>query len=179
IIISVFSVSVMVAKIMQFKKLRVETNALDGLTNLAQAGELPEGIIKDTFREIAGYNHEKSLEPFIQTKLAALDGKLMERVTILGLIATLAPMLGLIGTFTGVFHVFEGVSSMGLTDPKSVARGIKEVLLDTVGGLVVAIPAMIAYKSFEVYASKISLKVEEKLYRLIGGVAAPDKGEQA
>ncbi|MBI5637729.1 MAG: MotA/TolQ/ExbB proton channel family protein [Nitrospinae bacterium] len=177
-VISIASITVMVAKIAEYKKIGEEVRALDRITGLGQTGQLPEGIIKKTFGEIAAYGNGASLEPFIQTKLAALDGKLMARVTILGLIATLAPMIGLIGTFIGVFHVFEGVSSLGLTDPKAVAHGIKEVLLDTVGGLVVAIPAMVAYKSFEVHASKVSLAVEEKLYRLLGGVSAPEQGEQ-
>lgn len=175
-LISVASITVMAAKIAEFRKIGREVRALDRITGLGQTGQLPEGIIKKTFGEIAAYGHGNSLEPFIQTKLGVLDGKLMERVTLLGLIATLAPMIGLIGTFIGVFHVFEGVSSLGLTDPKTVAHGIKEVLLDTVGGLVVAIPAMVAYKSFEVHASKVSLAVEEKLYRLLGGVAAPETG---
>lgn len=174
--ISISSMAVMVAKIAEYRKIGEEVRALDRITGLGQTGQLPEGIIKEIFGEIAAYGNGASREPFIQTKLGALDGKLMERVTILGLIATLAPMIGLIGTFIGVFHVFEGVSSLGLTDPKTVARGIKEVLLDTVGGLVVAIPAMVAYKSFEVHASKVSLAVEEKLYRLLGNVAGPGQG---
>ncbi len=174
--ISIASITVMAAKIAEFRKIGQEVRALDRITVLGQTGQLPEGIIKKVFGEIAVYGNGASREPFIQTKMASLDGKLMERVTVLGLIATLAPMIGLIGTFIGVFHVFEGVSSMGLTDPKTVAHGIKEVLLDTVGGLVVAIPAMVAYKSFEIHATKVSLAVEEKLYRLLGGVAAPEQG---
>lgn len=177
ILISVASMAVMAAKIAEFIKIGGEVRALDRITGLDQTGQLPEGIIKKVFGEIAAYGNGRSQEPFIQTKLAALDGKLMERVTVLGLIATLAPMIGLIGTFIGVFHVFEGVSSLGLTDPKTVAHGIKEVLLDTVGGLVVAIPAMVAYKSFEIHASKVSLAAEEKLYRLLGNVA-PAPGEK-
>lgn len=174
--ISIASMAVMVAKIAEYRKIGHEVRALDRITGLGQTAQLPEGIIKKIFGEIAAYGNAASREPFIQTKLATLDGTLMERVTILGLIATLAPMVGLIGTFIGVFHVFEGVSSLGLTDPKAVAHGIKEVLLDTVGGLVVAIPAMVAYKSFEVHAAKVSLAVEEKLYNLMAGVAAPQQG---
>jgi biopolymer transport protein ExbB len=99
----------------------------------------------------------------IDLKLNRFEQQLRRYSTILGLIAVLAPMLGLVGTFLGVFQVFEGVSDVGLSDPKVIAGGIRKVLVDTVAGLSIAIPAMTAFKGFEVWALSLSLRGEALL----------------
>lgn len=95
--------------------------------------------------------------------LSRFEQQLQRYSTVLGLIAVLTPMLGLIGTFLGVFQVFDGVSSVGLSDPKVIAGGIRKVLVDTVAGLSIAIPAMAAFKSFEVWSLSLSLRAEALL----------------
>ncbi len=100
-------------------------------------------------------------------QLERIDMHLGRYVGILGLIAVLSPMLGLIGTFFGVWHVFEGVGNFGLNDASVIARGIKEVLADTISGLIVAVYATIFYKLFELWGRKLSIDFEEKLYAII------------
>ena len=99
----------------------------------------------------------------IDLHLNLFEQRLRRYGTLLGLIAVLAPMLGLVGTFLGVFQVFEGVSDVGLSDPKVIAGGIRKVLVDTVAGLAIAIPAMALHKSFEVWALHLSLRAEALL----------------
>jgi biopolymer transport protein ExbB len=99
----------------------------------------------------------------IDLKLNRFEQQLRRYSTVLGLIAVLAPMLGLVGTFLGVFQVFEGVSDVGLSDPKVIAGGIRKVLVDTVAGLSIAIPAMMAFKGFEVWTFALSLRGEALL----------------
>jgi len=112
-------------------------------------------------------------ERIIDLKLNRFEQQLRRYSTLLGLIAVLAPMLGLVGTFLGVFQVFEGVSSAGLSDPKVIAGGIRKVLVDTVAGLSIAIPAMSAFKSFEVWSMNLSLRGEALLLaRREGGSGA-------
>lgn len=108
-------------------------------------------------------------ERLLDLKLNRFEQQLRRYSTVLGLIAVLAPMLGLVGTFLGVFQVFEGVSSVGLSDPKVIAGGIRKVLVDTVAGLSIAIPAMMAFKSFEVWALSLSLRGEALLLERRGG----------
>lgn len=100
-------------------------------------------------------------------QLEKIDQHLERYVGILGLIAVLSPMLGLIGTFFGVWHVFEGVGNFGLNDAAVIARGIKEVLIDTMAGLIVAVYATIFYKLFELWARRLSIAFEEKLYAIV------------
>jgi len=61
------------------------------------------------------------------------------------IIASITPLLGLLGTVIGVLTAFEAISKQGLGDPSIFAAGISLALITTVGGLVVAIPHYIGY----------------------------------
>lgn len=66
----------------------------------------------------------------------------------LAIFATVSPLLGLLGTVLGVMNAFIGVAQSGNSNIGSVAPGIAEALVTTVAGLVVAIPAAMAYNYF-------------------------------
>lgn len=66
----------------------------------------------------------------------------------LAIIATVSPLLGLLGTVLGVMNSFIGVATAGSANISAVAPGVAEALITTVAGLVVAIPAAIAYNYF-------------------------------
>ncbi len=74
-VISIGSITVMAAKIGEFRKIGQEVRALGRITALEQTAQLPEGIIRQVFGEIAAYGNGASREPFIQTKIGRLDGK--------------------------------------------------------------------------------------------------------
>lgn len=66
----------------------------------------------------------------------------------LAIIATVSPLLGLLGTVIGVMNSFIGVAAAGSANITAVAPGVAEALITTVAGLSVAIPAAIAYNYF-------------------------------
>jgi biopolymer transport protein ExbB len=66
----------------------------------------------------------------------------------LGTIITAAPMLGILGTVTGIISAFRVLSDQTVTDPSEVGSGIAEALLTTVVGLVVALIVLFPYNSF-------------------------------
>ena len=59
--------------------------------------------------------------------------------------AALSPMLGLLGTVSGMVHTFENIKLFGFGNPVLLADGISEALLTTQAGLLVAFPLMLAY----------------------------------
>ena len=77
------------------------------------------------------------------------------------IIASIAPLLGLLGTVIGVLSAFEAISQQGMDDPSVFASGISLALITTVGGLVVAIPHYIGYN----YLIGMLDKIEAKLGR--------------
>ena len=72
---------------------------------------------------------------------------LLDKYTgIIGTIANITPLLGLLGTVSGMMKAFDEISIGGMGDPAVLAGGISEALITTASGLTVAIPAFVAYK---------------------------------
>ncbi|MCK9265799.1 MotA/TolQ/ExbB proton channel family protein [bacterium] len=87
---------------------------------------------------------------------------------VLATIATVAPLLGLLGTVTGLIRAFMVIQSKGgLVNPGDLAGGIWEALVTTVGGLIVAIPAYIAYNYFVTRVNNIVMQMEKSASRLM------------
>lgn len=156
-------------KIYQYIIIFSTLKKLDKLKTLEDIESLKNGYIKNTLIEIKEFesSNETLFFSFVNVKIDMYEQYMMRYITPIGLVAVLAPMLGLIGTFIGVWHVFEGISDIRLSDPAMIARGIKEVLIDTMSGLVVAVISMIFYKSFEYISTKNVSTFEEKVYKLI------------
>lgn len=75
-------------------------------------------------------------------------GALEKRLHLLGIIGNTAPMVGLLGTVTGMIKAFKNLASFGAGDPTIVAAGISEALITTASGLFIAIPTIFAYNIF-------------------------------
>lgn len=80
----------------------------------------------------------------------------------LGILSTLTPLLGLLGTVIGIIQAFDVVSRQGaLGDPAALAGGISKALLTTCFGLIVAIPMLLAYHYFSGKAEALLRQCEE------------------
>ncbi|HOB23245.1 MAG TPA: MotA/TolQ/ExbB proton channel family protein, partial [Bacillota bacterium] len=72
--------------------------------------------------------------------------RMRQHFPILSVIITIAPMLGLLGTVTGIINSFNVLNALaGATDPLRLSVGIAEALITTAAGLIVAIPALLCY----------------------------------
>lgn len=81
-------------------------------------------------------------------------------LVILATIANVAPLLGFLGTVTGMIDSFQAIWQSGLGNPAAVALGISEALLTTAAGLVVAVPTQIVYNALGSRVDKITGDVE-------------------
>ncbi|WP_347329625.1 MotA/TolQ/ExbB proton channel family protein [Marinimicrobium locisalis] len=92
----------------------------------------------------------------------------MERyLTILGTIANIAPLLGLLGTVIGMIKVFTAIMIEGTGNAGVLAGGISEALITTAAGLTVAIPAMILHRFFQRRVDTIVVTMEEEAVKLV------------
>jgi biopolymer transport protein ExbB len=89
--------------------------------------------------------------------------KLESGLTLIKNIATIAPLLGLLGTVIGVYKSFEAITQNGLGDPTIFSNGIGIALITTIAGLIVAIPHQIAYNHFISMIDSIELKAKKEL----------------
>jgi biopolymer transport protein ExbB len=99
---------------------------------------------------------------------AAEQVHLLEKnLNFLGTIGAIAPLLGLLGTVIGIIESFMAVSAGGVTDPAMLASGISQALITTAAGMVVAIPALVAYRYFQRRVLDITIALELQANQLL------------
>lgn len=79
---------------------------------------------------------------------------------VLDTLVTLAPMLGILGTVTGIIKAFDLLGSSGFQDPRAVTVGVAEALITTAAGLIIAVPCVIAYNYFHKRAEQAAGEME-------------------
>lgn len=92
--------------------------------------------------------------------------KLERYLNTLGTIATVSPLLGLLGTVIGMVELFGAFTSTG-HDVAQFARGISVALYNTAGGIVVAVPAMIFYRFFRGRVDAFIVDMEQQAIKLV------------
>lgn len=118
-----------------------------GLANRNHGREIMKEQIEDTGRHVV---HE--LERFLNT---------------LGTIAAMSPLLGLLGTVTGMIAAFNAITEAGVGDPRALSGGIGEALITTAAGLMVAIPALFAYRYLRGVVDALVIDMEKEATRLV------------
>lgn len=88
-------------------------------------------------------------------------------LNMLGTIAAISPLLGLLGTVFGMIKVFTTITVEGVGNGNALAGGIAEALITTAAGLMVAIPAYIFYRYFERRVDDYSVELELQSKQLI------------
>jgi biopolymer transport protein ExbB len=123
-----------------------------GLENRHRSREVLMERLEDTGRHVV---HE--LERYLNT---------------LGTIAGVSPLLGLLGTVTGIIKAFNAINAGGGGDPRMLSGGIAEALVATAAGLCVAIPSLIAYRYLRGRVERIVVEMEKNALRLVDAVDA-------
>lgn len=107
------------------------------------------------FKDQAREDMENALQEAILNEIPRIERFL----STLGMLAAIAPLMGLLGTVTGMINTFHTITYYGTGDPRMMSGGISEALVTTMLGLSVAIPIMLAH-------TLISRKVETEIGRL-------------
>lgn len=102
-------------------------------------------------------------EEFQQAIQGALEGAahdLESHLTGLGVVASIAPLLGILGTVVGLIEVFDQLFAAGQTDSQLLAGGISTALVTTAAGLSIAIPALICHRALLRHVDTLLLEIE-------------------
>jgi biopolymer transport protein ExbB len=118
-----------------------------GLAYRHAARDVLKEVIEDTGRHVV---HE--LERYLST---------------LGTIAAISPLLGLLGTVSGMIRSFTAITADGVPNPAVLAGGISEALVATAAGLTVAIPSLIAYRYLRGRIEGLVVRIEKESMRFI------------
>jgi biopolymer transport protein ExbB len=118
-----------------------------GLKNVKSSREVMKESIEESGRAAA---HE--LERFLTT---------------LGTIATMAPLLGLLGTIIGMIEIFGASAPTGMTNPAALAHGISVALYNAAFGIIVAVPSLVFYRHFRARADSLVVEMELQAIKLV------------
>jgi biopolymer transport protein ExbB len=154
-------------KLFQRVKASVEKGHYEEALSICDNNESPLSALIRVGIEYRSY--PESAQKEVLKDAAAQEVPRLERnVSALGTIAHIAPLLGLLGTVTGTMKAFGVLGRFGsVADPSILAKGVSEALITTVGGIVVAVPAVIFYNFLVNKVNLILLKMENQVTALI------------
>lgn len=110
------------------------------------------------------------IEEVLYEKIVILQPKLERMLPLIAVTAATAPLLGLLGTVTGMIKTFKLITVFGTGDAKSLSSGISEALITTEFGLIVAIPALIIHAILNRKAKGVVSSMEQTAVGFINGV---------
>ncbi|MGO2373062.1 MAG: MotA/TolQ/ExbB proton channel family protein [Pseudoalteromonas prydzensis] len=114
--------------------------------------------VKDQYPDVAYDTLELKLSEAILREMP----KITRNLTLIKIISVVAPLLGLLGTVTGMINTFQAITLFGTGDPKLMAGGISQALVTTVLGLVVAIPTVFLYTLLNTRSKNLLLILQEQ-----------------
>ena len=123
------------------------------------------GLLDESFS--AGESDLESLELKLDEGVIRETPKLERGQSVVKLLAGVAPLLGLLGTVTGMIATFQAITLFGTGDPKLMADGISQALVTTVLGLVVAIPLLFLHSLLSARSRSLVRILDEQAAGLI------------
>jgi biopolymer transport protein ExbB len=182
-LLSVYAITVIAYKVQQFVSANVFSNYfIDPVMQLVRGGELTDAgqrlqpvrgpvarIMRTAIECVRDRNMSlRSREAEISRVGAQEIHYLESHMRGLEMVATTAPLLGLLGTVIGMVRAFARLGEAGTrVDPSMLAGGIWEALLTTVGGLIVAIPAVAAYYIIDSVIEKIRTTMKDVTIQIL------------
>ncbi|WOO42736.1 MotA/TolQ/ExbB proton channel family protein [Rubellicoccus peritrichatus] len=143
----------------KFDEAKAKADGLSGLT-----GKIYQDAVKNI-------NQRRSvLEEIIFARLLEIRPKLERYLAFVALVAAAAPLLGLLGTVTGMIKTFNLITIFGTGDAKSLSSGISEALVTTELGLAVAIPALLLHGLLNRMAKRKIADLEQGAVSFLNGL---------
>lgn len=117
---------------------------------------------------IANRNHDRDvMKEAIEEAGRQVVHELERFLNTLGTIATVSPLLGLLGTVVGMIQAFSAIVEQGVGDPAILAGGISVALITTATGLTVAIPSLIFHRYFERLVDEYVVYMEAEALKMV------------
>ena len=131
------------------------------ISNLSSLGFLLIYCIK--YKDLQRDN----LESKIEEKAIEVKYSLERNLNMLGTIATISPLLGLLGTVVGMITAFTGLTETSGANPDLLAAGISQALITTAFGLMIAVPGLVLHKYFEQKITYLLISLQKDVSEFI------------
>jgi biopolymer transport protein ExbB len=140
----------------------VEGRFAEAETLVAQAPSASCRILAEGLRQ-----RDVALQDSLTAAAEREIGNLRQGLSILDTIITLAPLLGILGTVTGIIRSFNLLSTGGIQDPTAVTGGIAEALITTAAGLIVSICTLIPFNYCGSFVRRRTRAFEQLIHRVV------------
>lgn len=179
IVCSILAFAIIVERFWSLQRGRVApANLVSDIWQLAKRGELDARRISELragsplgrvlAAGLMNINYERQvMKESIEETGRHVVSELERYLNALGTIAAISPLLGLLGTVTGMIKVFTAISAGGSGNTAALAGGISEALITTVAGLSVAIPALMFYRFFRARVDELVVTMEQQALKMI------------
>ena len=104
-----------------------------------------------------------NLESKIEEKAIEVKYSLERYLSVLGTVATISPLLGLLGTVVGMITAFTGLTENTGANPDLLAAGISQALITTAFGLFIAVPGLVLHKYFEQKVNYLLINLQKEV----------------
>ncbi|WP_317046082.1 MotA/TolQ/ExbB proton channel family protein [Flavobacterium psychrotolerans] len=188
ILLLFFCVYVIIERYLSIKKAaKQDVNLLNDIKMQLKTGKLDNAIMLCSRENTASGNILRSgisiigrpigeIESVME-KTANIEIAQMEKgLTYLGLISGIAPILGFIGTISGVIKIFHTISNTGNLNIQTISGGLYEKMISSGAGLVVGVVAYSAYHLFNMMIDGFALKVQKQTLEIISIIQEPQNG---
>lgn len=154
----------------QFLDLKYSDQVRMALSKIARC---PGARVMETCFSLEGRSID-NLDAIVEEKILTEQGKQERFLSIIGVLASIAPLLGLLGTVTGMISTFRAITIFGTGDPRMMSTGISEALVTTQAGLAIAIPLLLAHHFLK---RRVVVLVEDMEACGMGTIARISKGQ--
>ncbi len=138
-----------------------------GAISLLVANFISRRVAADNSNALTPAGGSRKLDGFILDEtVLTLNRSLNHYLAIIGVLATVAPLLGLLGTVIGMISTFDILSTFGTGNAKGMASGISEALITTQTGLLVAIPGLYMKNFLDRRAQRLKQHISQVAYYL-------------
>lgn len=118
-------------------------------------------------------NSLSEIESNVESAANIITSKMSLNVNYLGIIAGIAPMLGFVGTITGIIRIFYEISLSDNISIGVIAGGLYEKMITSLAGLIVGIIAFSAYHLLHTMIDRFALRIETEVYDLLSFLTEP------
>jgi len=175
---SIIAVALIIERSMSLRRSKIVPS---GLLDTAVAEYRAKGVTPDMLRNLEAHSPlgrvfanglrnvgatREIMKESIEEAGRAATHELERFLTTLGTIASISPLMGLFGTVVGMIEIFGSQGPSG-GNPQQLAHGISIALYNTGFGLIIAIPAMIAYRHFRALTDSFVVEMEQQALRLV------------
>ena len=179
ILCSVISISIIVERFWSLQREKVlPKHLVASVWHMVKTGKLERGKIEEVGRQSAlgkilsaGLSvrdqRRERIKESIEERGREVVHDLERFLNALGTVASVSPLLGLLGTVVGMIKVFNAIVTHGVGNPSVLANGISQAMITTAAGLSVAIVSLVFYRYFRRKVDTIVVEMEREAIKMV------------